>query len=67
MPERWRGVSKKLRKEPNLDMVALALRDLDPASAPGHDGITRAFYNAFSSHFFPVVSGSPRRDGLLVL
>ena len=36
-------------------MVALALRDLDPASAPGNDGFTGAFYKAFSSHFSPTL------------
>ena len=51
MLERWRGVSERSWKEPNLDMVALALRDLDPASAAGYDGFTRAFYKAFSSPF----------------
>ena len=53
MPERWRGVLEKLWKEPNLDIVALALKEFDPASAPGDDGFTEAFYKAFSSHFTP--------------
>ena len=53
MPERWRGVSQKLWKEPNLEMVALALRDLDLASALGNNGFTGAFYKAFSSLVLP--------------
>ena len=57
MPERRRGASEKLWREPTLDMVALALRDLDPASALGNDWFTGAFYKAFSSHFSPNFAG----------
>ena len=63
MPERWRGVSEKLWKEPNLHMVALALRELDPALAPGHDGLIGAFYKTFASPFSPALLDLIREVG----
>ena len=42
-----------LWREPDLNMVVLALRELDPLSALGHHGFTRAFYKQFSAHFAP--------------
>ena len=51
MPKRRQGVARKLWRGPDLDMVLVALRELDPSSAPKHDGFMGAFYKAFLSHF----------------
>ena len=63
MPKRWRNAGKKSWQEPSLGMVHEALGALDPASAPGHDGFTGAFYKAFSSYFAPVLLDVIREVG----
>ena len=50
MPKRWWGLASALWRGPDLNMVVLALRKLDPQSAPGHDGFIGAFYEQFSWH-----------------
>ena len=63
MTERWRGVASKLWKDPDLNMVLLALRELDPSSSPGHDGFTGAFYKQYSTYFALVILDIIREVG----
>ena len=52
IPKQWQGAGKVLRRDRDLQMVMVALSELDPSSAPGPEGFSGG---AFKTQLAPVM------------